>query len=210
MCKIKQIVERDEADSHLNEAVMEDAERELVNKFGFCKHHYDLLYAGSSKLGLALQLSTRLNKIIKMTKTPKTAKEAEKLAKTLHEKTESCIICNKIEFNMKRYFETVPRLYHDDKKFREQNFESIKGFCYPHYIRLLENAKKAGKYSEQFLKTLSEKQLTSLEQLKTNVDEFTMAFDYRSKGNLPKEVASSLKTARVKLYGELSLPPERK
>ena len=37
MCKIKQIVERDEADSHLNEAVMEDAERELVNKFGFCK-----------------------------------------------------------------------------------------------------------------------------------------------------------------------------
>ena len=39
MCKIKQIVERDLADQYLSEAVMEDAERAKVNKFGFCQSH---------------------------------------------------------------------------------------------------------------------------------------------------------------------------
>ncbi len=210
MCKIKQIVERDLADSYLSEAVMEDAERAKVNKFGFCSSHYDLLYVGRNKLGLALQMSTRLKRIIELTKPISNEKEAIKTAKKLRENTETCIICDKIEFHMERYFKTVPALYKDDAKFREKTFLTVNGFCYPHFIRLVENAKKAGKYSKEFLEILVSKQRESLEKLKGEIDDFTLAFDYRATSLPSKESAKSLKTTRLKLYGDLSLPPERK
>ena len=210
MCKIKQIVERDLADSYLGEAVMEDAERERVNKLGFCEKHYDLLYLGKSKLGLALQISTRLNTLLKNTQPIKKGKDCAKESLKLKENTCSCIICSKMEFHLKRYFETVPKLYRDDSKFREQTFPTIKGFCYPHFVRLVENAKHAGKYTEDFLKIVYEKEIEHLTNLKKDVDDFTLAFDYRSKG-LPTESSKiALKSARIRLYGELSLPPERK
>lgn len=210
MCKIKQIVERDLADSYLGEAVMEDAEREKVNKYGFCEKHFDLLYLGRSKLGLALQISTRLDKLIKSTKPINKAKDSKNAVLKLKENSCSCIICNKMEFHLKRYFETVPKLYRDDARFREQSFPTIKGFCYPHFIRLVENSKHAGKYSEEFLKIVYQKEIETLTTLKKDVDDFTSAFDYRSKG-LPTESSKvALKSTRVKLYGELPLPPERK
>ncbi len=210
MCKIKQIVERDIADLYLSEAVMEDAERARVNKYGFCDKHYDLLYLGRSKLGLALQMSTRLNRLIDITKVVEDDKKAVKLTKKLKENTESCIICNKIEFHLERYFATVPALYRDDAKFREKNFKEVKGFCYPHFIRLVENSKKAGKYSKEFLNEIITKEQEYLTSLKQSIDEFTLAFDYRNTSLPSKESSASLKTARLRLYGDLSLPPERK
>ena len=39
MCKLRKKTESDIAELYLSEAVMEDAEREKVNKFGFCKDH---------------------------------------------------------------------------------------------------------------------------------------------------------------------------
>ena len=210
MCKIKQIVERDLADQYLSEAVMEDAERAKVNKFGFCQNHYDLLYAGRNKLGLALQMSTRLNRLIELTKPVDDDKKALKLTKKLKENTESCIICDKMEFHMERYFATVPALYKDDTKFRDKNFNEVNGFCYPHFIRLVENSKKAGKYQQQFLQVLIEKEKQSLTKLKNEIDEFTLAFDYRNKTLPSKESSVSLKTCRLKVYGDFPLPPERK
>ncbi|MBO5926027.1 MAG: hypothetical protein J6Q38_00500, partial [Clostridia bacterium] len=169
-----------------------------------------LLYAGRNKLGLALQISTRLNRIIDLTKPVNDDKKALKLTKKLKENTETCIICDKIEFHMERYFATVPALYRDDSKFREKNFNEVKGFCYPHFIRLVENSKKAGKYSQQFLDVLIQKEKESLIKLKSEIDEFTLAFDYRNKTLPSKESSVSLKTARLKLYGDFPLPPERK
>ena len=133
-----------------------------------------------------------------------------KLTQKLKDNTETCIICDKIEFHMERYFKTVPALYHDDTKFREQNFNAVKGFCYPHFIRLVENSSKAGKYSKQFLETITQKERDSLTKLKEEIDEFTLAFDYRNKTLPSKESSASLKTCRLKVYGDFPLPPERK
>jgi hypothetical protein len=208
MCKLKQKTECDIADAYLSEAVMEDLEREKVNKYGFCKDHYDLLYSGKNKLGLALQASTRLVSVDKLIK-PIDVKSAVKTAKKLKEHFSDCIICRKIEFNMKRYFETVARLYGDDEKFRKQ-FESVKGFCYPDYIRLVENAPKAGKHAKEFLKVLYEKQKESAKELYNNLETFTLAFDYRSTSLPPKSAAQSLIQARIKFYGEKPTLPERR
>lgn len=208
MCKLKLKTECDIAESYLSEAVMEDDEREQVNKHGFCKDHYDLLYSGKNKCGLALQELTRLKKVDKMIK-PIDVKSAVKKAKKLREELDDCIICRKLEFNMKRYFETVARLYGDDERFRKQ-FATVKGFCYPDYIRLVENAPKAGKYAKQFLEVLYEKQKESAKELYNNLETFTLAFDYRSTSLPPKSAAQSLVQARIKFYGEKPTLPERR
>lgn len=209
-CRLRQKTERDLVDSYLNEAVMVDAERERVNKYGFCKDHFDLLYSGRNKLGVALQISTRLKTLKKRIKQPKDAKQAKKLAEALKNETCNCIICRKIEFNMKRYYETVCALYGDDEKFRNENFKQVKGFCFNCYIRLLENANKAGKYAPELLADLHNAMTNSVNDLDKTITDFTMAFDYHSTG-LPSEKASkSLQTARTKFYGEKPLPPERK
>ena len=208
MCKLKKKTESDIAELYLSEAVMEDAEREKVNKFGFCKDHYDLLYTGKNKLGLALQASTRLWKLDMKIK-PVDVKQAVKTAKKLREEISDCIICRKLEFNMERYFETVARLYGDDEKFRKQ-FDTVKGFCYPDYIRLVENAPKARAYAKQFLEVLYNKQKSSAEEVQKNLKDFTMAFDYRSTSLPPKSASLSLVQARVKFYGEKSDLPERR
>lgn len=208
MCKLKKKTECDIADAYLSEAVMEDAEREKVNKYGFCKDHYDLLYTGKNKLGLALQASTRLWKLDMKIK-PVDVKQAVKTAKKLREEINDCIICRKIEFHMSRYFETVARLYGDDEKFRNQ-FKTVKGFCYPDYIRLVENAPKAHKYAKEFLQVLYEKQKQSAEEVQKNLKDFTMAFDYRSASLPPKSASQSLVQARIKFYGEKPMLPERR
>jgi hypothetical protein len=208
MCKLKLKTECDIAELYLSEAVMEDAEREKVNKYGFCKDHFDLLYSGKNKLGLALQQCTRLKKVDKLIK-PVDVKSAVKVAKKLREEMDSCIICIRLEDNMKRYFETVARLYGDDEKFRKQ-FATIKGFCYPDYIRLVENAPKAGKFANEFLKVLYEKQKATAEEVHKNLTDFTMAFDYRSTSLPPKSASMSLVQSRIKFYGEKATLPERR
>ena len=208
MCKLKQKTENDICELYLSEAVMEDAERAKVNKYGFCKEHYDLLYSGRNKLGLALQSNTRLKTLDKLIK-PVDVKSAVKTAKKLREEISGCIICDRIEYNMKRYFETVARLYGDDDRFRKQ-FCSIKGFCYPDYVRLVENAPKAGKYAKEFLEVLYQKQKESAEEVLKNLEDFAFAFDYRS-SSLPSKTASqALLQTRVKFYGEKPVVPERK
>lgn len=209
-CKLRQKTESDCAETYLSEAVMEETERGMVNKYGFCKDHFDLLYSGRNKLGLALQVSTRVKTLNALLKQPKDVKSAKKLAEKLKQETCDCVICRKIEFNMKRYFETVCALYGDDEKFRTKSFKSVKGFCIPCYISLLENAHKAGKYSTELLNDLYNIQKNDVNLLDGDLTDFTMAFDYHSTGLPSEKATASLRNSRVKLYGEKPLPPERK
>ena len=209
MCKIHQKTECDICDSYLSEAAMEDAEREKVNKYGFCAKHYDVLYSGRGKLPLALQASTRLKTMEKLIKSTPDVKKAVKVAESLRKDTTDCIICRKIEFNMSRYFETVARLYGDDEKFRKAML-TVKGFCFPHFIRLVENSKKAGKHAQEFIDVIYQKQRESLENLGKDLTDFTMAFDYRSSALPSKSASMSLVKTYVKMYGDKPILPERK
>ena len=76
LCRIKARVDGRLTESYLGEGVMEDNTRAEVNKLGFCEHHYSLLFASRSKLGLALQISTRLNTVLKQVNPPKNSKDA--------------------------------------------------------------------------------------------------------------------------------------
>lgn len=209
MCELRRKTEHDLVDQYLNEAVMEDINRGEVNKYGFCEKHFSLLYEGRNKLGLALQMNTRINYLQKIITKTKNSKEALKQGEKLEEATCSCIICRKIEFNMKRYFETTCALYGNEEKFRT-TFKKIRGFCIPDYTRLMKNSKYAKKQEEELLSDMFNLESNYLESLQKNLLEFTSAFDYHSTSTPSKEASSSLKEAEIKVYGQKPLPPSKK
>lgn len=62
LCRIRSVIDQRLTEQYLGEGVMEDSTRKEVNELGFCAEHFDKLYSLHSKLGLALQISTRLKK----------------------------------------------------------------------------------------------------------------------------------------------------
>ncbi len=210
VCEIRKKTDADISEMYLTEAVMENEERKKVNKYGFCKEHYDLLHLGTNKLGLALQMQTRIKTINSLVKNYTDVKKAQKHAKAIKRRLETCVICNTLNFNMERYYETIARLYSDDERFRKVAFKSIHGLCYNDYLNLINYAHKAGKHSKEFLTDLHEKQTASTNDLLKQLNDFTMSFDYRAKTLPTKSAALSLKLARVKIYGDKTNLPERK
>ena len=60
LCNIRNIRESQLVDQYLNDSVMEDSQRRLVNEHGFCLHHTQMMHARQNKLSLALQHTTRI------------------------------------------------------------------------------------------------------------------------------------------------------
>ena len=79
LCRIQRKIDERLTEQYLGEGVMEDHTRMEVNKLGFCAHHYVKLFNSRSKIGLALQVSTRLNTVMKEIEDPKNLKSAKKV-----------------------------------------------------------------------------------------------------------------------------------
>ena len=171
LCEIEETVDKWLVEQFLSEAVMEDHAREEVNKKGFCYEHLRKLFAGSNKLGFALQLQTRLAALRpKLTGKPKAAK---KTAETLAAELSSCVICDMKNANMERYAETVAGMYKKDAEFRKK-FEESKGFCLKHYRELL----LAGGTPE-FVESLERVQAANMDRLSEELAGFIQKFDHR-------------------------------
>ena len=179
ICLIENDIEKKIVSQYLNEAVMEDEYRNDVNKYGFCKTHFKSLYSGENKLGLALQTDTRLKYLMKSLKITDNLKEASKISENIKKELSSCIICKSIEFEMKRYFETIPKMYKNEKEF-EEIFKSSKGFCLEHFARLLDTAKFAGAETKEYLTVLTTLENQNTQRLEKELLFFTEKFDYRN------------------------------
>lgn len=200
LCEIEQTTNKQLIEQFLDEGVMEDNIRAKVNKVGFCKYHYDKLYEGQSKLGLALQSHTRLNYIIKSIKPIENVKQAKKQVEELENLTCSCVICEILDDHMQRYEETVAKMFLAEEEFRKilPNEQSI---CIPHYINLLKQSAKAGKYAEHFISHINKILVDSSNKLSSDIRKFCDMFDYRNKGTPMGEERLSLQKNRIKLYG---------
>ncbi len=210
LCKLQLKIENDLLNLYLSEAVMEDEERKLVNAYGFCAKHYDAMYSAKNKLGLALQVKSRLYTINKQIVLPKDYKQAKKQAEILKDKTCSCIICKRLDDTMQRYYQTISKMYDKEEKFKNENFNQIKGLCLTHYTKLLEHANYAKSSCNDFLKVIYEKAKSYADNLYETVDNFTLTFDYRNSKLPDKETASALKTARYYFYTSPTKTPDVK
>lgn len=203
LCRIKKVINDRLTEQFLGESVMEDSARREVNELGFCEKHFDKLYSMQSKLGLALQISTRFKKktdnlIVK----PSNGKTAKKQAEKILESNKTCVICKHLDDTMTRYYKTVSHIYKDDAGFKEK-IESGNGFCLEHYASLLKYSGEAGGKQAEYLETLYNAMRKNLDSLENSVDEFCNHHDYRKSAKpLSAEAENSLKEARDTLYGK--------
>lgn len=200
ICEIQAVNEEQFVHEFLNDAVMEDGMRAKVNKFGFCSRHYDMLLARQNKLSVALQVSTRLDTLMKKIDTISSVKAANKQADFIEKASKTCIICNLSEESMDKYYRTIAEMYKREPSFRSL-FASSKGFCFHHYARLLRFAKYAGSAASEYVAALSYLQQTNLERISDNLETFCVKHDYRNALEPLGEAETALPRARIKFYG---------
>lgn len=176
LCLIEKRLEREAVEYELGAAMMEPDHRELSNEKGFCKKHLEMMFEKENKLSLALVLDTHLAEVRKKISALKNAKKGlfKKETPSISEAVDSCIICEKIEKTMDRYCEVLASMYKDEPEFRAK-FDGSKGFCLPHFEKLLEYG------NGHFIKALIEKEEKELEAINDDIHKFTLKFDYRNR-----------------------------
>lgn len=202
LCKIEQDVQARLLSQYLSDAVMEPTARVEVNRYGFCAKHLALLFQNKNKLGLSLQLETRLQ-TIRQTVTPISSyKQAVKQAAALGETMDSCVICKSQDHTMTRYAYTIAQMYANESDFVAL-FKKSGGFCMPHYALLLQESKKAGNRVSAFLSDLSYVQGRALDRTREALDRFAQKFDYRNAGSGVKPDPETVPSAIRRLKGRI-------
>lgn len=176
LCLIERRLESEAVEYELGAAMMEPDHRELSNEKGFCKRHLEMMFEKENKLSLALVLDTHIAEVRKKISGIKEAKKGlfKKETPSISETVDSCIVCEKIEHTMNRYMDVLVEMYKDEPDFRDK-FQKSKGFCLPHFEKLLKRAKG------DFLNALIEKEEKELEAINEDIHKFTLKFDYRNR-----------------------------
>ncbi len=201
LCEIQSIVEEQFLFEFLNDAVMEENTRLKVNALGFCSRHFEMLYARQNKLSVALQISTRVDTILKNLTEIKSVGAGKKQADALEKCGTTCIICDLTEESMVKYYKTIAQMFA-----REENFYktmlSTKGFCLHHYAELLRHASSAGFMAKEYVRLLSGLQKRNMERLQLELKGFCDKHDYRN-ANVPLGSSeTALPRMSIKLYGK--------
>ncbi len=211
-CVMYQALEKSSIEYTMGPSYMEDDIREMTNKSGFCAKHVKQLYENQNRLGLALMLSTHMEKILRDT-TPllQAPSKAPSLLKRKEEKPvvsyikkidNSCFVCNHINQTFNRYLSTIFHLYRTEPEFKTL-FRNSKGFCQPHYGRLYELAatELSGPTYESFIKDLNEVYLTNMKRVLADLTWLIDKFDYRNVDKPWNNSKDALPRAIQKLNG---------
>lgn len=207
VCRMKKMLEDRLTDYILGAAMMEPDVRIETNKLGFCNNHLKKMMKKHNRLQLGLILETHLQQINEDVfkkglfglNTKKSAYKASRIEET-------CFICDKVEWGLKRLIETMYRTYNNELDFRE-TFRNSEYICLPHYRLLVETApdflskNPLSSFNNDCLK-LSK---NYLESLYNDVHAFTKMFDYRnaeSEEEIPINVKNSIERTYEYLCAE--------
>jgi len=202
-------LERDAIQFIMGPAYMEDDIRMETNKVGFCKRHLESMYKEQNRLGLGLMLHTymqQLNKDVSgilsgRVPAPIFGKDKSgtvpRIKSHLEKAHSTCYVCRKVESTFERYVDTFFHIWGkggDDAKL----ISSQKGYCVPHFIKLLTAAENLGRGKrEKFLDEIMPAWQRLLQEMEEDLEWFTLKFDHRnadepwknSKDALPRALA---------------------
>lgn len=203
---------------------MEADIREMTDKEGFCRSHFKKMYEYGNSLGNAWILKThymRINgEMAKLFKNFKPGKPARKglfqkepvsgnpLVNWIHEKEDSCYICNMVNNTFDAYMKTFFTMYRDDSDFR-RNVAETKGFCLSHFGVLCETADKTlnEKQLEDFYHMLLPMMEKNMDRLYEDIAWFIEKFDYKNKDADWRNSKDAIPRGMQKLKGgDPSLP----
>lgn len=183
ICRMYATVEKRIIDYIMGDAMMEPDVRIETNRLGFCEKHYDKMLSHRGRLQLSLMLQTHIDEINKGIFARKflvsNSKKGEKAAKI----SESCFICNKIEFGISRMIDTIYRTYEEQRDFREM-FNGQPQFCLPHYERLMAGLEKKNMryYGKAFGDNLTRITGEYAKKLYNDISGYCTVYDYRNAG----------------------------
>lgn len=201
LCVLEKKIEDEACDYALGAAMMEPDYRIESNEKGYCRRHFEELFKRPNKLSLALVMDTYMQETISRlgslekkldslegTKNSLFRKSAElegtvkELTDLLDKREKSCIVCDKINYTMDRYYDVLLDMWVGDEDFRRK-FEASKGVCLPHMKKLTDRAVKklSEKNAKEFIMLLYKKQQQELTRISEDVHRFTLKFDYRNK-----------------------------
>lgn len=183
ICRMKHTVEQHLITYILGDAMMEPDVRIQTNKVGFCQEHYNKMMAHRGRLQLALMLETHIKEINNQIFEKKIFNSADKKANNIKNITDSCFICEKINWGMERMIDTIYRCYEKERDFREL-FNNQPQFCMHHFEQLILNAdkKKMPKYFSEFKENLTRITANYVKSLGDDISKYCSMYDYRSAG----------------------------
>lgn len=194
---------------------MEPDVRLETDRTGFCREHTKKLYDYGNTLGAALMLQTHMACLLddfrkerenfqmpeKRSLFSRKKKEEEPLWQRLEQKVHNCYICEKIDYNMERYFATFFALL-KEPEFRAK-VEGSKGFCMRHFAQLLEAAETELKNGQRewFYGTVFSLMEDNLVRVKEDLDWLIAKYDYRNASADWRNSRDALPRAMQKLEG---------
>lgn len=219
-CFIERDIEQNLLDFVLGHAAsyMEADIRDITDKAGFCRTHFQKMFDYGNTLGNAWILKTHYKRMIEemqqqfsgfaVTKTSfkdkfrKTTENPNAIGVWVKEKTDSCYICKQYSETYARYMDTFFHLYKQDPKFVKK-FENCKGFCLPHFGDLCQAAdhKLSDKEKENFYACVLPLMEENMKRIAEDVAWLVEKFDYLNKDADWKNSKDAIQRGMQKLKG---------
>lgn len=224
-CYIERDVEQNALDFVLGPqaSYMQDHVRAETDKAGFCRKHYQKMFAYGETLANALIMDTRLQTLIRemkheMKHYSETGKVGlmDKFRKdTDHKSTgnnvsqwvytneESCYVCNHMKRNYERYIATFFYLFKKNDSEFMQLLRNGKGLCLHHFADILDTASLYLNHKEQReLRSILFPQMEeNMDRILEEIDWLEKKFDYRYKDDDWKNSRDALQRAMQKIAG---------
>jgi hypothetical protein len=228
-CFIERKIEQEQLDFVLGPAAsyMEADIRDMTDRAGFCRTHFQKMFDYGNTLGNAWILKTHYMRVMgemkkqfadfKPSKTSfkdkfrKTAESGNAIGMWVREKEDSCYICKHFKDTYERYMDTFFYLYKHDEDFRKRIADS-KGFCLSHFGDLCEAAdsKLSDKEKESFYNTVFRLMEDNMNRVAADVAWMVEKFDYRNKDADWKNSKDAIQRGMQKLKGGYPADPPHK
>ena len=191
ICRLRDTLEKRSIEYIMGAAMMEPDVRIETNKQGFCTEHFNMMLKQRNRLSIALILESHLayiqkemfNKKDTFNKKEGLFKSKEKKKTPVEELSDSCYVCNQIDWAMKRMYETIFKLWAKEESFREL-YSQQPVICLEHYAELSSMAveKLGKKQAPEFLEVTEKLSKKYLDEVQADVSHFCKMFDYRNAG----------------------------
>ncbi len=228
-CFIERNIEQNLLDFVLGSAssYMEADIRDMTDRTGFCRNHFQKMFDYGNTLGNAWILKTHYMRVIGemrkefaafkpgksslKNKLMKNSAEGNAIGMWIREKEASCYICNQYKDTYARYMDTFFYLYKNDEEFREKIRKS-KGFCLPHFGDLCEAAdsRLADREKEAFYAMAFALMEENMERVSEDVAWMVEKFDYKNKDADWKNSKDAIQRGMQKLKGGYPADPKYK
>lgn len=198
ICRLRGLAEKNYLEYYLGPSLMEPDTRKITNKTGFCPVHMGKLnQAVTNRLGLGLVMHTHLkdfnDELNPKLKSAIPAKSGlikgrnseykhrlNSIADLIDERVSRCPICDNMNDAMKHYIEVICWMFSHDNEFKDK-FTKAECHCLPHTALLLRQASSLSQNeASDFVTALYENNSQSFDSLISDVEYFTLKFDYRN------------------------------